>query len=81
MAKSLEAIRTLERIVLNAHDVGGIVLRYGSFYGPGTSLSAGGKILEMVRRCRLRLVGNGAGVWSFIHIIDAVYVMEFAVEH
>ena len=65
MAKSLEAIRTLESMVLNAQDVGGIAPRYGSFYGPDTSLSAGGKILEMVRRRQLPPVCNGAGVWSF----------------
>ena len=33
MTKTLAAIRTLESIVLNAQDVAGIVLRYGSFYG------------------------------------------------
>jgi nucleoside-diphosphate-sugar epimerase len=71
---------TLERMVLNAQDVTGIVLRYGSFYGLGTSLSPGGKILEMVLRRQL-LVGNGAGVRSFIHIDDAAHATQLAIEH
>jgi hypothetical protein len=44
---------------MNARDVTGIVLRYGSFYGLGTSLSSAGKILEMVCRRQLPLVGPG----------------------
>jgi nucleoside-diphosphate-sugar epimerase len=71
----------LESIVLNAQDVAGIVLRYGHLYGPGTSLSPGGKILEMVCRRQLPLVGNGAGAWSFIHIDDAAHVTQLAIEH
>lgn len=81
MTKTLAAIRTLESMVLNAQDVAGIVLRYGSFYGPGTSLSSHGKILEMVLRRQLPLVGNGAGVWSFIHIDDAAHATQLAIEH
>lgn len=76
----LTPLAGFESMVLNAQDVGGIVLRYGSFYGPGTPLSTDGKILEMVRRRQLPLVGNGAGVWSFIHIDDAAYATELAVE-
>ena len=71
----------LESTVLNAHDVAGIVLRYGSYYGSGTSLSPGGEILEMVCRRQLPLVGNGAGDWSFIHIDDAAYATQLAIEH
>jgi len=49
-ASLLTPLAGFESMVLNAQDVGGIVLRYGSFYGPGTPLSTDGKILEMVRR-------------------------------
>lgn len=35
MTETLAAIRTLEAMVL---EVSGIALRYGSLYGPGTSL-------------------------------------------
>jgi len=47
MARTLDAIRTLERLVTHTPDITGIVLRYGSFYGPGTSLSDRGEIVEM----------------------------------
>jgi 2-alkyl-3-oxoalkanoate reductase len=45
----------------------GIVLRYGTFYGPGAS----DPILEMVRKRRLPVIGGGTGVWSFIEVSDA----------
>ncbi len=45
----------------------GIVLRYGSFYGPGASEI----LLDMVRKRQLPVVGVGTGVWSFIEITDA----------
>ncbi|MES1193402.1 MAG: NAD(P)-dependent oxidoreductase, partial [Solirubrobacterales bacterium] len=48
-----------------------MVLRYGGFYGPGTSLSANGELTELVRRRRLPVVGSGDGRWSFTHIDDA----------
>jgi nucleoside-diphosphate-sugar epimerase len=59
----------------------GVVLRYGGFYGPGTSLAPGGEQLEMVRRRQLPLVGDGGGVWSFIHVADAAEATVAAVEH
>jgi len=46
-------------------------LRYGGFYGPGTSLAPGGEQYEMVRKRKYPVVGSGAGVWSFVHIEDA----------
>jgi 2-alkyl-3-oxoalkanoate reductase len=66
--RSAAAIAELERSVLGA---GGLVLRYGYFYGPGTSISARGSLGEEVARRRLPIVGGGHGVWSFIHVEDA----------
>ena len=71
MRQSLAAIRHLEAAVVGAEWAEGIVLRYGAFYGPGTSLFPGGQQFEMVRKRKFPVVGNGAGVWSFIHIADA----------
>ena len=81
MRRSLAAIRHLEDAVTGADWTEGLVLRYGAFYGPGTSLSAGGEQLEMVRKRKFPLVGNGAGVWSFLHIADAAEATVAAVEH
>jgi nucleoside-diphosphate-sugar epimerase len=66
--RSAAAVKSLERTVLEA---GGVALRYGYFYGPGSAISAEGSIASDVRRRRLPIVGGGGGVWSFIHIEDA----------
>jgi len=72
MRQSLDAIRHLEGAVTGADWTEGIVLRYGGFYGPGTSLSAeGGEQLELIRKRKFPVVGDGGGVWSFVHIEDA----------
>ena len=75
------AIKRLETAVLGAGWTQGIVLRYGAFYGPNTSLSPGGEQFEMVRQRKFPLVGNGAGMWSFIHIADAADATVAAVDH
>ncbi len=81
MAKSFEAIRHLEQAVTGADWTEGIVLRYGGFYGPGTSMSRDGQQAEMIRKRKYPVVGSGAGVWSFIHIEDAADATVAAVEH
>jgi nucleoside-diphosphate-sugar epimerase len=80
MRRSLEAIRRLEASVTGADWTEGVVLRYGGFYGPGTSLGPDGEHLEAIRRRRFPVVGDGAGVWSFLHIEDAADATVAAVE-
>jgi nucleoside-diphosphate-sugar epimerase len=65
------AIRYLEEAVTTAAGLQGIALRYGWFYGPGSSFAKEGPILDRVRKRRFPIVGDGAGVWSFIHLHDA----------
>jgi len=81
MRQSAAAIRHLEEAVLGARWTEGIVLRYGSFYGPGTSLAPGSVQTELVRKRKFPLVGDGGGVWSFIHVADAAEATVAAVEH
>jgi nucleoside-diphosphate-sugar epimerase len=81
MRETLAAIRHLERAVLGAEWTEGIVLRYGAFYGPGTSLARGQEQFELVRRRKFPVVGDGGGVWSFIHVADAAEATVAAVEH
>ena len=64
----MAAVASLESQVLGA---GGIVLRYGYFYGPGTGFAGDGGYARMARRRMMPIVGSGAGVWSFIHADDA----------
>jgi nucleoside-diphosphate-sugar epimerase len=80
MRETLGAIRHVEAAVLGADWTEGIVLRYGVFYGPGTSLAPGGEQFEMVRKRRLPLVGDSGGMWSFIHVADAAEATVAAVE-
>jgi nucleoside-diphosphate-sugar epimerase len=77
----LAAIRHLEQAVVDARWTEGIVLRYGALYGPGTSMSADGEQFELVRKHKLPLVGDGGGVWSFIHVADATEATVAAIEH
>lgn len=81
MRESVAAIRHLEEAVLGARWTEGIVLRYGAFYGPDTSLALDGEQLELVRKRKFPLVGDGAGVWSFIHVADAAAATVAAIEH
>jgi nucleoside-diphosphate-sugar epimerase len=80
MQQSSAAIRHLEEGVVTATWTEGIVLRYGAFYGPGTSLSQGGEQFELVRRRKYPIVGTGAGVWSFVRVDDAADATVAAVE-
>jgi nucleoside-diphosphate-sugar epimerase len=81
MRAGMAAIRHLEEAVLGADWTEGIVLRYGVFYGPGTSLARGREQFELVRKRKFPVVGDGGGVWSFIHIADAAEATVAAVEH
>jgi 2-alkyl-3-oxoalkanoate reductase len=80
MKQTLDAIREQEQAVLSISDLHAVVLRYGAFYGPGTSITSGGDIVEMVRRRRFPIIGNGAGVWSFIHMEDVAAATAQALE-
>jgi nucleoside-diphosphate-sugar epimerase len=80
MRTGLAAIRHLEEAVLGARWTEGIVLRYGWFYGTGTSMAPGEESYEMIRKRKFPLVGNGGGVWSFIHIADAADATVAAIE-
>jgi nucleoside-diphosphate-sugar epimerase len=81
MRSTHEAIRHLEAAVTGAEWTEGVVLRYGGFYGPGTSMVPDGEHAEMIRKRRFPIVGDGAGVWSFVHIEDAADATLAAVEH
>ena len=64
--RTLEAIGHLEFAVTGETGLEGVVLRYGSFYGPGTAISEQGWMVNDIRKRRVPVIGGG-GVWSFIH--------------
>jgi nucleoside-diphosphate-sugar epimerase len=74
---SQDAIRYAERAAVEA---GGVALRYGGFYGPGTGLAPGGDQWEAVQARKFPIVGNGGAIWSFIHIDDAASATLAALE-
>ncbi len=78
--QSIAAIRYLEESVVAANGIDGIVLRYGGFYGPGTSLAPGGEMFEPVRKRLFPIIGSGAGFASFIHVEDAAGATLTAIE-
>ena len=81
MAAMIAAVEHLEKAVLGADWTEGIVLRYGAFYGPGTSMAPGSEQFEMIRKRKFPVVGDGGGVWSFVHIADAAEATVAAVEN
>jgi nucleoside-diphosphate-sugar epimerase len=82
VGETLDAIKYVERVVTGAEGIEGLALRYGGFYGPGTSiaLDPDGEQVEMIKKRRLPVVGSGAGVWSFVHIEDAASATAAALE-
>ena len=77
--ESLAAIRHLEAAVLDS-GLEGVVLRYGGFYGPGSSLEPGGAHAELIRQRKFPLGDGGTGVWSFVHLDDAAAATVAAIE-
>lgn len=72
MRETSAAMRYLDQSVTSA---GGIILRYGSFYGaPNDGL------IEPVRKRQFPIIGSGAGVSSYIHLDDAAAATVLAVE-
>jgi 2-alkyl-3-oxoalkanoate reductase len=78
----VEAILYLERAVTTIEWGEGLALRYGGFYGPGTSISLApdAQMAGPIRKRRFPIVGGGGGVWSLIHIEDAAAATAVAVE-
>ena len=79
---TIAAIRYLESSVTGAEGLEGVVLRYGGFYGPGTSLArdSNDTLPKTIRKRRFPILDGGTGVWSFVHIDDAANATLVAVE-
>ena len=60
---------------------GGLVLRLGHLYGPGSSYAPDGGLARRLRGGRLPLIGDGASMFSFIHAHDAATAILAAVDH
>ena len=71
VAASARTYAELEARLLAAGDIEGVALRYGFFYGPGTWYHPDGASADQVRRGEVPVIGDGGGVWSWVHIDDA----------
>ena len=71
--RAAAAVSHLEQAVT---DFGGIALRYGVFYG-----AANDGTIEPVRKRQLPIVGDGDGIWSWIHLDDAAAATVLALKH
>lgn len=72
VGKSAWATGEHDNRVIASPSLEGVVLRYGFFYGPGTWYRPDGAIAEQARNREAVIIGEGNGVWSFVHIDDAV---------
>lgn len=79
-AAGAAAVLDLERQVLGAEGIDGVVLRLGWLYGPGTYFAADGSNAEETRRRRYPVVGAGTGIFSFLHADDAAAAFLAALE-
>ncbi|MBW4518707.1 MAG: NAD(P)-dependent oxidoreductase [Scytolyngbya sp. HA4215-MV1] len=80
VAADARVVIELERRLLEAPDLEGIILRYGFFYGSGTWFAPDGDVANQVRQQQFPIVGNGEGVWSWLHIEDAAIATVSAAE-
>ena len=71
VAADARVVTELEHRLLGNPNIEGIALRYGFFYGPGTWFTPDGDVAQQVRQQQFPIVGNGEGVWSWLHIEDA----------
>jgi nucleoside-diphosphate-sugar epimerase len=80
VAASARLMAEIENQLRRATDLETVALRYGFFYGPGTWYWPDGDMADQVRAQRFPIVGEGRGVWSFVHIEDAALATVLAVE-
>ncbi len=78
--ESMAAFHHLEKVVPAAEGLEGLVLRYGGLYGPDTG-ALSSDALELIRKRRFPVVGDGAGVWSFVYTGDAASGTVAALDH
>ncbi len=80
VAADARVVTELEYRLLENPELEGIALRYGFFYGPGTWFHPDGDVARQVRQQEFPIVGNGEGVWSWLHIEDAAIATVAAAE-
>jgi 2-alkyl-3-oxoalkanoate reductase len=80
VAGIVEPIAALEAATTGADGVEGVVLRFGTFYGPGTYYAADGAFTGLIAQRRMPIVGAGRGLFGFVHVDDAARATVAALE-
>jgi nucleoside-diphosphate-sugar epimerase len=80
VAAGARELTELEHRLLGNPNIEGIGLRYGFFYGPSTWFNPDGDVARQVRQQQFPIIGNGEGVWSWLHIEDAAIATIAAAE-
>lgn len=80
VAADARLVTEIENRLLETSNLEGIALRYGFFYGPGTWFNPDGDVAQQIRQQQFPIVGNGDGVWSWLHIEDAAIATIAAAE-
>ncbi|MBD2524708.1 NAD(P)-dependent oxidoreductase [Nostoc sp. FACHB-133] len=80
VAADAHTVTEIEHQLLKTSNLEGIVLRYGFFYGPGTWFNTDGDVANQVQQQQFPIVGNGEGVWSWLHVEDAAIATVAAAE-
>jgi nucleoside-diphosphate-sugar epimerase len=78
--KAIPPFPPIEQRIVDEATLEGIVLRYGFFYGPGTHMAPGASLYLDVQRRRYPIVGDGGGIYSFVHVDDAAAATVLAAE-
>jgi nucleoside-diphosphate-sugar epimerase len=79
-AQFAPVLRALTELEQRTRDAGGLVLRLGHLYGPGTIYAPGGSFVEQVRAGKVPLVGGGRSVFSFTHTDDVATAVLAALD-
>jgi 2-alkyl-3-oxoalkanoate reductase len=74
--RTLDAIRRQEALVLDA-PLDGIVLRYANLYSAPSMVDS----IRLLKKRQFPIVGDGAGVWSWLHAADAASATIAALEN
>jgi nucleoside-diphosphate-sugar epimerase len=80
VAADVRVVAEREHRLLGNPNIEGISLRYGFFYGPGTWFNPDGDVARQVQQQQFPIIGNGKGVWSWLHIEDAAIATVAAAE-
>ena len=80
VAGDARVVTELEHRLLRNPAIEGIAMRYGFFFGPGTWFNPDGDVARQIRQQEFPIVGNGEGVWSWLHIEDAAIATVTAAE-